>query len=310
MLHNLKFAVIMAMSLTLMFACKVRTPKGIIGESEMEELLYEYHVAQAIAQDSAQSARYTELYTEAVLQKHNVSREAFNRSMEYYSQHADLLYDIYDRLGKRFQNEMQAMGENSLSSRYSALSAEGDTANIWTSKNYCLLVPCAGKNLFSFHIEADTSFHPKDRFEWHFNTQFVYKEGRKTAQAVIAIQYDNDSVFSAAQTIYGEGENILTIQASNFPIKKIEGFLYLDETRSETVKLLFVSGNSLIRFHSTEKPSEKPDEASSQDSIANREETLKKSFIDSIQRTSVEKDTSDHFGGQPVRKREIPHSKR
>ena len=147
---------------TVIFAatsCKVRTPKGIISPDKMENLLYDYHEAQAIAKNTNNKDNNTEIYTEAVLQKYNVSRKEFNNSMEYYSRHADQLYKIYTNLEKRFQNEIQANGgalENDIN--YSNLTANGDTANIWTFKTYGLLLPQPGKNRFEFHINADTSF--------------------------------------------------------------------------------------------------------------------------------------------------------
>lgn len=229
--------------------------------------------------------------------------------MEYYSRHADQLYDIYNNLEKRFQNEIQANGGilDNNGSNYANLSSHGDTANVWVSKRYCLLTPKPGKNRFEFQINADTSFKPKDRYEWHFSTQFIYKEGRKNAQTVISVIYDNDSVTTMQQPIYGDGENIISIQSSNLPIKKIEGFIYLDEPWNETTKLLFVSKTSLIRFHSTEP--EETEKTAPEDSIANAPKTAKKAFIDSIQQTAKDNNKGDHFRSV-TRKRATPHQKK
>ncbi len=299
---------LLATTTLFLFSCKVRTPKGIIPAGKMENILYDYHEAQAIAKSTDNTTRNTDIYTEAVLQKHKVSRKEFNKSMEYYSRHADQLYDIYTNLEKRFQNEIQANGgildNNSIN--YANLSSHGDTANVWTSKQYSLLTPKPGKNRFEFQINTDTSFKPKDRYEWHFSTQFVYKEGRKNAQTVISVLYDNDSLTTMQQPIYGDGENVISIQSSNLPIKKIEGFIYLDEPWNETAKLMFVSRISLIRFHSTE--SEETKKATPVDNIANTQETAKKTFIDSIQQSAKENNKGDHFRSVK-RERATPHKK-
>lgn len=299
---------LLASLIFLLGSCKVRTPKGVISSGKMENILYDYHEAQAMAQNTEKPNYYTEVYTEAVLQKHGVSRESFNKSLEYYSRHADLLYDIYEKLNKRYQNEIQAMGGNldNAGINYAALSSKGDTANIWTGKTYGLLLPKLGKNLLAFSMTADTSFKPKDKFEWHITTQFIYKEGRKTAECVIAVRYENDSVATMQQPIYGDGENVITLQASKMPIKKVEGFIYIDEPWNETVKLLFLSKITLVRFHSQEaKETEKPLPA---DSTANEQENAKKAFIDSIQRTTKEENKGDHFR-TVTRGRAIPHQK-
>lgn len=306
----IRLLLLLALPCLSLGSCKVRTPKGIVPQGKMERLLYDYHEAQAMAQNSPDPGRNAELYTEAVLQKYSVSRREFNASMEYYTRHADMLYDIYERINKRYQNEMQAMGGvESDAINYSALSATGDTANIWTAATFALLTPQPGKNMLYFRIKADTSFRPKDRLEWHFTSRFVYREGRKVAEAVMAVRYaDSDSVSSAQQSIYGEGDNVLTVNAANMPVSQVEGFIYLDEPlTAENSKMLFVSRQSLVRFHTAPTPAEQP--LSPADSTANAESKAKKAFIDSIQHASKAADTADHFRPAP-RNRAMPHRKR
>ncbi len=289
-------------------SCKVRTPKGIIPADEMENLLYDYHEAQAIAKNTDNATRNTDIYTEAVLQKYEVNRAEFNKSMQYYSRHADQLYKIYSNLEKRFQNEVQAYGGNLANDgiNHANLSTHGDTANIWVSKSYSLLTPKPGKNRFEFQIKADTSFMPKDRYEWHFNTLFVYKEGRKNAQTVLSVIYSNDSITTIQQPIYGDGENVISLQSSNLPIKRIEGFIYLDEPWNETTKLLFISRISLIRFHSVEPKNLKV--APAVDSVDNAKKAAEKKFIDSIQQSAKNSGKGDHFRSV-TRKRATPRQK-
>lgn len=293
---------------TLLASCKVRTPDGVLSESKMENVLYDYHEAQFMAERSGNLQQNIETYTEAVLQKHGVTRTEFNESMKWYSRHVDKLYDIYDRLSKRYQNEAQAMGSlvDEGGMDYSNLSNKGDTSNIWRAETHCLLVPMRGRNLFSFHINADTSFKKKDRYEWHFHTFFEYKEGRKSLEAVIAIRYANDSITTMREAVYGEGDNVISVTAGNLPIKEVEGFLYLDEPWTESVKLCFVSRMSLVRFHDRKAKTEK--QVSAADSVENAKENAKKAFIDSIQNSTKTQEKGDHF--RPVAHgRAVPHKK-
>lgn len=290
--------------LLVLSSCKVKTPKGIIPHDEMERLLYDYHEAQAMAENGA--AGKVEVYTEAVLMKYGVTRDEFNASMRYYSRHADELYDIYDRIGKRFQNDMRGMGTVAETGNEQVLSEVGDTANIWRGARSMLLTPEPASNLFTFRMNADTSFRPKDRFEWHFTTKFVYKEGRKSLQAAIAVVYEGDSMTIAEQPVYGEGDNVLTLQASSLPIRRIEGFIYLDEPEGSDAKLCFISRMSIVRYHEQHEPEKTT--ITPADSAENAREAEKKSFIDSVQRSSKD-NGGDHFKSV-TRGREMPHQKR
>ena len=123
---------------------------------------------------------------------------------------------------------------------------------------------------------------------------------------MIAVRYENDSVTTMQQPIYGDGDNVITLQTSNMPIKKVEGFIYLDEPRSETVKLMFVSKISLVRFRS--QTPKQPEIKNSADSVSDEQERTKKAFIDSIQQSSKENDKGDHFRSV-TRGRAMPHQK-
>lgn len=55
----------------LLSACKPGVPSGLIQPEELEDLLYDYHVAQAMAEtggDSMNFKRYS--YVQAVFEKH------------------------------------------------------------------------------------------------------------------------------------------------------------------------------------------------------------------------------------------------
>lgn len=238
---------------SLCLSCTVRAPRGIPSESEMERLLYDYHLAQSAA-GSEDSADYKlRLYTDAVLAKHGMSRNDFDSAMRWYSRHADKLYEVYGSLSRRLSNEAQALGAApglSASGRYAGLAPAGDTANIWRGPSGGLLLPYAGCNVFSFQIDNDSVFKPSDKYEWHFNTKFVYQSGRKSAVAALAVRYENDSVTSVQRQIYSDSENMLSLTAADLPVRRIEGFVYLEEELGAEARMLFLSKFVLARFRS------------------------------------------------------------
>lgn len=310
------FIILLSVVCALCFSCKVRTPKGIPSESKMENLLYDYHRAQSMA-DSKDSADYKLcLYTDAVLAKYDLSHDDFDSIMKWYSRHADKLYKVYEKVNQRLDNEAQVYGASPnlrASGKYTNVATTGDTANIWRSATEGLLIPKAGHNIFSFRIVNDSICKPKDKFEWNFNTQFIYQSGRKNAVAVMAVRYENDSVTSVQQQLYGNMDNTLVLSAANLPIKQIEGFIYLEEPLDSKAKLLFLSKFVLVRFHNTEKRdsiiiSNTDSTAVKGDSSKVMTEKEKQEFIDSIQNTANGDRQGDHFRTAP-RRRAMPREK-
>ena len=290
-------------------SCKVRTPKGILSESRMENFLYDYHMAQSMAERGDSVEYKMSVYTEAVLAKYKLSHDDLERSLKWYSRHADVLYKIYDKINQRLDNEIQVFGASSNRLQafdYTNSAVSGDTANIWQGKSSCLLLPRIGQNMLSFRILADSICKPKDKFEWSFNSQFVYQSGKKNAVAVIAVRYENDSVTSVQQQVYGNMKNSVVLSSANLPIKQIEGFIYLEEPMNTSAKFLFLRDISLVRIYNKSKKDSVV--VSKPDSVAVDKDAESKRFIDSIQNTAKESNQGDHFRSV-VRERARPHEK-
>lgn len=92
-------------------SCKPSLPGGVLSKGKMADILYDYHLALAMAHmddngDKGQSLAYRE----AVLRKHDVTSAEFDSSMVYYMRHTELLEDVYKDLTDRYNNEITAMG--------------------------------------------------------------------------------------------------------------------------------------------------------------------------------------------------------
>ena len=270
----------LSLALLLMVACKPQVPSDYLQPGEMEDILYDYHLAQAIAQrnEGGSEAERMVAYREMVFRKHGVTEAEFDSSMVYYQRHTERLKGIYDNLAKRLTAEAQSLGAsvddvNSLGD----ISLSGDTANIWKGEQAIVLSPNAPFNHYSFEVEADTSFHKGDRFILNFKTQFIYQDGMRDGVAYIAVTFDNDSVGTNVTHISSDGKQTLQIfNDKRLGIKSINGFISLSKNMESpsqtTLRLMFVSQLSLIRVHQPELPapaSEPTDSAqvSSSDSL-------------------------------------------
>ena len=124
-------------------SCKPSLPSGVLSKGKMTDILYDYHLALAMAHmddngDKGQSLAYRE----AVLRKHDVTSAEFDSSMVYYMRHTELLEDVYKDLTDRYNNEITAMGGSAKEGgEFANLSATGDTANVWTLAASMVFMP-------------------------------------------------------------------------------------------------------------------------------------------------------------------------
>lgn len=239
-------------------ACKPQVPDKFIQPGKMEDILYDYHLAQAMAiyqQNTDESKRDYDrtLYFAAVLDKHGVTRADFDSSLVYYYTRADRFADIYKRVTARLGDAALDLGASDGEvSRYMTLNANGDTANVWMGNLSVILKPRAPYNRMDFYQKADTSYRKGDSFLFSFTSNYLYQNGTKDAVACIAIRYDNDSVVSHVQHIYSSGDNKIRIaEMDGHKAKDIRGFIYLGKGNDDSngLKIMHVKNLQLIRFH-------------------------------------------------------------
>lgn len=240
-------------------SCKPSLPGGILSKGKMADILYDYHLALAMAHmddngDKGQSLAYRE----AVLRKHDVTSAEFDSSMVYYMRHTELLEDVYKDLTDRYNNEITAMGGSAKEGgEFANLSATGDTANVWTLAASMVFMPVKPFNNTSFDIKVDSTFHKGDRLMLDFDAQFIYQDGMRNGVAMLAVQFGNDSI--AQRTIMIQSTQHYSVElsdADSLGIKSVKGYFMLmngdDGTgvsSQTTLKLMFLEHIKLIRMH-------------------------------------------------------------
>lgn len=249
-------------------SCKPSIPSDVISKGKMEDILYDYHVALAMANNNPQETGVAIAYREAVLKKHEVTSAEFDSSMVYYMQHTELLHKIYENLSERLSDETVALGGavGGTQSRFSNLSATGDTADVWRDATCMLFTPDKPFNSFSFDVKPDSSFHAGDRFLLDFEAQFLFQDGIRDGLAVLAVKFSNDSV--ASQTVHVQSTQHYSVEVSNgdsLGIKSVKGYFLLgngnfssDNSSLTTLKLMFLQNIKLIKMHARPVKKDKP----------------------------------------------------
>lgn len=240
-----------------MGACINKAPKGVIGKSKMEKILYDYHVAQAMAESQAgdNNAQMYE-YVHSVFQKYGITEAEFDTSMVWYSRNSIVLYKMYERINKRLENDANALGANvSNIPLYSQLSTHGDTANVWNGSNFIALVADETSNIQKFTIKADTSYRAGDYYKLIFQSRLVSSQGmgNQSVFVLMQINYSNDSVYSTTSRMMPGDSTVINVnyspQRADWKTKSIKVTFYMPLDDEPGFRVCCLSDIALVRFH-------------------------------------------------------------
>jgi len=270
--NKTKWFVWVVLALVLVTACKPSIPKGVIDPDDMEDFLYDYHLARAIAaqHQTNDSRDFNEtMYYHAVLKKHDITQAELDTSFIYYYGHVERFAKIYQNVTKRLNEDAMELGASvGELGDFMTTSLSGDTANIWNETTSLLLLPHPGYNRASFELKADSSFRKGDAFQYNMKANYLFKSGMKDALIYAAVRYTNDSV--SVHQVHCTVSGVVTLRIpSNYKqaVKDIRTFIYLAPSREKGKNnMLFLEQIQLVRFHKQLEPDneaeaaeEKPD---------------------------------------------------
>ena len=285
-------------ALLMAVGCKPSVPRDVIQPDDMEDILYDYYVSQGMASipvsRTSNEDYQRDLYFNAVLKKHGVTRAEFDSSLVYYYTRADYFVKVYKNVQERLSDAALNLGASEGEvERFTAQSLSSDTANVWEGVRSALLVPYAPYNRLQFVQKTDTSYHKGDSFMMTFKSDFLYQGGSKDAVVYLSVKYDNDSIISQTTRFSSNGHTQVRINSVDLKAKEIKGFFYLGSgsEKSPDLKMLFLSDIHLIKFHHQKKDNKKADAKSDSSSVKSDTTRI---IPDSVRRRQMHK-----FGVRP-----------
>lgn len=259
-----------------MFACGKKVPSDIIQPDAMENLLYDYHLANTLGNDlSGSDAKKREAFYEYVFQKHHVTQAEFDSSMVWYTRHTEELSLIYENLQKRFEAaELAVRNQVDRQSGQISVSMTGDTVDIWRDRSIYWLTTSPLTNKIVFNLKADTTFRAKDMLA--LQADFTFMPAKNAGKAVMGVNmtFKNDSIQGLTRMVSAGNQVLYLRPDSAFEFKEITGFIYYEPEQSGQQGHVLVSDIHLYRYHIKEN----------NDSIA-------VSVTDSLKKDSVKIDT-------------------
>lgn len=279
----------------VMASCKVKRPNEVLPELEMEELLYDYHMAQALGENLSYNEDYKKvIYMETVFKKHGTTEAAFDSSLVWYTRNTELLSKIYERVTKRLKTEQESINHLiAVRDKKPKTSAPGDSIDVWIGLRMAQLTGMPLNDKLTFTLPADTNFHKRDTLLWEVRYHFLAGKPDTARAAIMAMQiiYENDSTVSRTQKVLRSGIERIRLQSDTLGmIKEVKGFIYYPGGKSWNT--LLADQISLTRYHCTDTLS-----IAARDSLQ-KNDSIKALKADSLQ-LKVNKDSIAKPTAQP-----------
>ncbi|MBQ5887787.1 MAG: DUF4296 domain-containing protein [Bacteroidaceae bacterium] len=246
--------------LVLLVSCRVETPKNILSQGKMGEVLYDYHLARALIDKEHYAGYYKEkLVYRAVFEKHGITKEMFDSSLVWYNRHPKQMVEVYKGLESRIKNE-QASFALLRSARVDGVDLDfahlgSNISELWTSHNVKMLsaVPLNNKLAFSFVTPKDSTFMAGDSLSFSFNVKFISQNRTDILQqAFAAINYEyNDKTTGAHEVIVDSPGHYELYVPRNYGsrLKSMDGYVYYYDNDTVGAARMIISDISLRRLH-------------------------------------------------------------
>ena len=265
LLHKIGYGVVLALCLMVSLgSCKPTIPSQYLSKGKMTDILYDFHLAEAMSNMRSNSSDTALMitYREAVLKKHGVTSAEFDSSMVYYMRHTKLLHDIYIDLGDRLTAAVQSLGADVDANGALGTLAVGDTADVWKGPRSMVFSAYKPVNYDSFEIPVDSGFHKGDKLMLNFDAQFLFQDGMRDGIAVVAITFKNDSVYSSNVRITSSQHFSLQLEdRDSLGIKSVKGYFLLNNGdyssgsgSATTLKMMFLQNIKMVRMHPKSHP--------------------------------------------------------
>ena len=295
----------------VLVSCKPTVPSTYIQPGEMEDLLYDYHVAMSVAAVKNATPEQQEAYKLAVFKRYGIDETEFENSLKYYLRHTERLKKIYENIDERLKKEAQAQGVSASDfNQYGDESLKGDTTNVWNRAKAVILTPQSPYNYHYFEVKTDTTFHKGDQLTLEFDPLFIVQDGTREGVAVFTVTFGNDSIATETARFFSEGHQSVPIQdTAHSGIKRVRGYFYMPQPHdnSTTFRLLAITNIKLIRMHEQKQTTVAPADSTNTYPIRNvGGEPVQKKQGEKISDANLQMVVDDNAVQEAMRKRGIP----
>lgn len=253
----------------LIHACRPSIPVGIMSESHLEDILYDYTIAIAMSENAPLSEgqdrdmlRYQ--YVQKVFEKYDITEAEFDSTMVWYSSEGKRLSKVFERLNKRVDAEAKSIGvDMSEMEIYANYTMDGDTANVWSGSHIVYQNNYQPDNLSIISIPADSTYLPGDSYKLAFSSHFLPANQSHSIYVLFSVYYEDNSVLSQTQLVGGDYKTELNLVPrpgqDNLKPNRLVITLYSPPVEPDHIpQVFYMTYPSVLRIHH-KKAEEKKD---------------------------------------------------
>jgi hypothetical protein len=197
----MKTIIVYFAAILLLFSCST-TPKGVLPEKKMADVLYEMYLADAcntvknyganIDSTKRQSYRY-------ILHKYDVSVAEFDSSTVWYSAHPDKQEHLYDRLTLQMQKLQKDVNVRKYK-QITPVLTENDTVEVWQMPRRFDFTTGFIHNKVNFHFDRNL-FHKGNGFLLTYRLKLNKEDKAEGNKFLLKVAYSGktDSLVSYAK---------------------------------------------------------------------------------------------------------------
>ena len=198
---NQRIFILTLLFLLLLSACT----KKVLSEKQMENVLFDIHIADAMISDNyrdfSSEEKKRELYA-SVFKKHGVTQEQFDTSLAWYGRNLDKYLAIYSNLDKRYAALMDSINARMGYQKKPTILPDSSHINIWEGAKTFILTSLPGENVIAFNMDT-VRLSPKEYYEFAFNVLGV-SDSITVPSVIFGIGFP-DTVFVKRKEITGNG---------------------------------------------------------------------------------------------------------
>ncbi len=193
-----------------------KRPKGVLSDSEMESLMTDLMLAEAV-ENSSEGRKLPDSVRnslgEAVLRRHGVDRATLDSTFAWYGRNLDDYYKLYSRIDKRLTKMRKESGGSEQSQNQN---------DIWTLPKHLVLSPSGFGNSFTFKMPGEV-LSGGEELHWKMKMN-----GFSAVNVLLGVDYTDGTSSVTKREYQGGNVDISIIADTARQTKRIFGYLTAD----------------------------------------------------------------------------------
>lgn len=225
----MRISAIYLVLLVFVVSCS-KIPSYVIDKDDMASVMADMHIGESVVELNRKDYHNDSLkmmMKQSVLERHSVTSQEFDTSLEWYSHNIVEYIDLYDKTIAILEKRIAETGNRIAAEN---ISMAGDSVDVWSSAHTMSLNVRAPSQYVTFSLNADDNWERGDYYTWRAK----FFNNPEASTCVIGAEYPDGSSEYVTQDFTGDGWHEVNFVADSTRLaSKIFGYLKAN-VRGET----------------------------------------------------------------------------